>query len=199
MSAAMAFGPTPRARASLAKTGFQPSNPAPVLPQGAASAEPHMVMSAAASKAALSNRLSTVEALRASLSRATRSAEPLFYRSSNSPSRDSSIASFRGLAMSVVRPEAGRPEGSPFGLHFAPCVRHQPAKLLGLNAKCLHLSLRVAALEGEHLLDIFRFGQVACQSEGAFGVLLGEADGPFLNGLEATHLRVKATHLCVRR
>ena len=58
---AMAGGPTPLFWASPAKTRFQPSKPALLLPQGAASAEPPMSPKNAASAAAQRKCLSIME------------------------------------------------------------------------------------------------------------------------------------------
>jgi len=41
------------------------------------------------------------------------------------------------------------------------CGGHQPSKLLGLVSVCLHLSLCILALKGQHLLNIFRTGEPA--------------------------------------
>ena len=49
---------------------------------------------------------------------------------------------------------------SSFGLQIAYAIRNQPAELLGLDPEGLHLRLGVAALEGDHLLDVLGAGEL---------------------------------------
>jgi hypothetical protein len=52
----------------------------------------------------------------------------------------------------------------------------EPAKLLGLACVRLDLGLGIAALKGQHALDVFGTGEFTGQREAGLCVLLGKPD-----------------------